>query len=63
MTEFIRLPKIEIERVPETYNQCSNCYCYVANGVAQCHGLQPECVLHNCQYYQPMYHIKEKENE
>jgi len=66
MTEFTRLPKIELERVrdvPETYNQCSNCYCYIYNGYAHCHGPQPDCVLHDYQYYQPMYRVKEKENK
>lgn len=59
MTELTRLPKIEIEKVPVTYNKCSNRYCNVVNDYAQCHGPQPECVLHDYQYYQPMYCVKE----
>lgn len=59
MTELTRLPKIELEKVPETYDQCSNCYIYIYNGYAQCPGLEPDCVLRDCQYYEPMFNIKE----
>lgn len=61
MTEFTRLPRIEIEKVPETHDQCSNCYRYIYNGYAQCHGPQPECVLYDYKYYQPMYCRRVKE--
>lgn len=61
MTELTGLPKIEIEKVPETYNKCSNCYSNVINGYAHCHGPQPECVLYDYKYYQPMYCVKENE--
>lgn len=63
MTELTRLPKIEFEKAPETYNMCSNCYCYIYNGYAHCNGPQPDCILHDYQYYQPIYRIKEKEKK
>ena len=61
MTELTRLPKIKIEKVPEeTNNKCSNCYNYIYNGYAQCHGSDPDCVLHDDKYYEPMYRIKKE---
>lgn len=62
MIELTRLPKIEFERVPETYNKCSTCYRYIYNGYAQCHGPESDCVLHNYRYYQPIYRVKEEQN-
>ena len=59
MTELTWLPKIELEKVPETYDQCSNCYIYIYNGYAQCPGLEPDCILQDCQYYKPMFSVKE----
>lgn len=61
MTELTHLPKIEFEKVPDTYNKCSSCYCYFYNGHAQCDGPQPECVLHDYRYYQPMHRVKEND--
>lgn len=59
MAELTRLPKIEFEKVPEEpNNKCSTCYNYIYNGYAQCHGPEPDCVLHDYQYYEPMYRVK-----
>lgn len=61
MKEPTRLLKIEFEKVPDTYNKCSSCYRYIYNGYAQCNGPQPECVLHDYKYYQPIYSVKDNQ--